>query len=98
MGCCLVRNVVALPLLAFALTACGNGFNFNQIFGKEDDGADSLLDEAKADYDRGDFENAASKCNTLLMRNPDNENAAILLGYIALSQGASTPMKWRGSS
>jgi hypothetical protein len=87
----LSSNIVALSLATMALAACGSSANFNKIFGGEDDAGDTLIDEAKADYDRGDFAGAASKVNTLLTRNPDNEEAAVLMGYIALSQGGIDP-------
>ena len=85
----LSKSVRALVLLAAGIGsyACGNGSNVNRIWGKEDNGGDSLMVESQAAFDAGDFTRAESLARKLTDRNPENENAAILLGFIHLSQG-----------
>src|SRR5436190_963294 len=42
-------------------------------------------------YDRGDFGTAESLANELIAKNPNNEDAAILLGYVWLSKAGVDP-------
>lgn len=90
-----VRFSKAPWVLAFAmsLSGCGASSNFNQIFGKDEDAADRMLEVAKAAYDRGDFEEAEKLTSSLLDRNPDNESAALVLGYTYLSMGGIDPYR-----
>ncbi|MCX6108928.1 MAG: tetratricopeptide repeat protein [Proteobacteria bacterium] len=83
------KSVRALVLLATVIGsyACGSGSNVNKIWGKEDNGGDSLMVESQAAFDAGDFARAESLARKLTERNPENESAAILLGFIHLSQG-----------
>lgn len=74
------------------LCSCGTGSNFNQIWGGHDDGGDSKLLEAQAAYDSKDYETAEKLSRELLARNPDNEAAAIMLGYTMLSIGGIEPI------
>lgn len=83
--------VPAMMFVSTAVAGCGSSTNFNQIWGGDDDGGDTLLAQAQADYDRGDFDSAEDKTTKLLDRNPDNESAAVLLGYTALSKGGIDP-------
>jgi hypothetical protein len=80
-------------MLGLALAGCGSSTNLNQIWGGNDEAGDTLLAEAQASYDRGDFEDAASKTEKLLARNPDHEAAAVLLGYAELSLGGIDPYR-----
>ncbi len=85
-----------LPLvvaLAMSLSACGTSSNFNQIFGKDEESADAMLEIAKAAYDRGDFAKSEELATKLLDRNPDNESAALVLGYTYLSMGGIDPYR-----
>lgn len=80
-------------VLAMSVSACGSSSNFNQIFGKDEDAADAMLEVAKASYDRGDYDKAEDLATKLLDRNPDNEGAAIVLGYTYLSRGGIDPYR-----
>jgi hypothetical protein len=73
-------------------TSCGSSTNLNQIWG-DDNAADSLLLEAQSAYDRGDFNKAEKISSNLVERSPDHEEAAVLLGYIHLSQGGFDPYR-----
>lgn len=75
------------------LSGCGQSSNFNKIWGGDDEASDSLLLEAKAAYDRGDFNRSESLTQKLLDRNPDNEAAAVILGYTYLSLGGIDPYR-----
>lgn len=79
--------------LALPLSACGTSSNFNQIFGKDEEAADVMLEIAKAAYDRGDFDRSEELATKLLDRNPDNEGAALVLGYTYLSMGGIDPYR-----
>jgi hypothetical protein len=78
---------------AASLVGCGAASNFNQIWGGNDEGGDSLYIEARAAYDRGDYDDALKKAEKLIERNPNNEDAAVLLGYIHLSAGGIDPYR-----
>lgn len=93
MRCALSSQLSWTVMLALSVSACGSSSNFNQIFGKDEESADSMLEIAKASYDRGDFDKAEELANKLLDRNPDNEGAAIVLGYTYLSQGGIDPYR-----
>ncbi len=84
-------NIAWLAALSVALTACGTSTNFNQIFGRDETSGDSMVEQAKAAYDRGDFKESEKLATKLLDRNPDNEDAAIVLGYSYLSSGGIDP-------
>ena len=71
---------------------CGSSSNLNQVWGKEDNGGDSLLVEGQAAFDAGTYDRAESIVRKLTERNPDNEDAAILLGYIHLAKGGLEPI------
>ena len=84
---------VAAVMATVLLAGCGSKSNINQIWGGNDEGADSLYMEARAAYDRGDYDAAEEKAQKLVDRNPDNEDAAVLLGYIYLSSGGIDPFR-----
>ena len=71
---------------------CGADSNINQIWGY-DQSADSLMLEARAAYDQGDYEEARIKARKVYDTTSSNEEAAILLGYIHLSEGGIDPFR-----
>ena len=74
-----------------ALVGCGNEANFNKIWGNDDAASDVKFARARAAYDHGDFRAAKDLLESLVARNPDNEQAAVLLGYVYLSTGGIDP-------
>lgn len=87
------RSGVALVGIALLTTACGSSSNLNQIWGGSDDAGDTLLIDARMAYDRGDFSEAEKLAEKLIATNPDNETAAVLLGYAYLSHGGIDPFR-----
>lgn len=87
----LTRKMSILALLAAATAGCGNGANFNKIWGSDDGGLDSLIAQAKINYDKGDFDKAEDFALKAYEINEDNEDAAIILGYVYLSKGGIDP-------
>jgi len=75
----------------FTFVACGSSSNLNKIFGSSDPTSRRLLIEAKAAYNDGDYETAESLINDILVHNADDEDAAVLLGYVYLSQAGMDP-------
>lgn len=86
-------KVLGLFLSTILLCSCGTKSNLNQIWGGDDEGTDSKLAEAKAAYDAGDFDRSENLTSEVLTRNPDNETAAVLLGYTLLSRGGIDPIE-----
>lgn len=86
-------KVIGLFLTAALLCSCGTKSNFNKIWGADDEGSDSKLVEAKAAYDAKDYSRSEKLTTELLDRNPDNESAAIILGYTLLSLGGIEPIE-----
>lgn len=84
-----------LPVLSVAgwLGGCGADTNFNQIWGGEDEGGDGKLLRAKVHYDRGEYGDAMKLAQDLIATNPDNEEAAIVLGFTYLSSGGMDPFR-----
>jgi hypothetical protein len=89
----LTVKVTGLILSMLLLCSCGTASNVNQIWGGDDEGGDSMLAEAKAAYDAKDYDRAEQLSRKLLNRNPDNEEAAIMLGYTMLSRGGIEPIE-----
>ncbi len=83
---------LALMLPVVLLCSCGSASNINQIWGEDDEGSDSMLAEAVAAYDAKDYQRSENLTVKLLERNPDNEAAAIMLGYTMLSKGGIEPI------
>jgi hypothetical protein len=83
----------AISLLVLAISSCGADTNINQIFGGNDNAADTLYTTARAAYDQGNFEDAKALLEEALARNDQNERAAILLGYVHLSLGGIDPYR-----
>ena len=83
---------LALMLPVVLLYSCGSASNINQIWGEDDEGSDSMLAEAVAAYDAKDYQRSENLTVKLLARNPDNEAAAIMLGYTMLSKGGIEPI------
>ncbi len=83
---------LALMLPVALLYSCGSASNVNQIWGEDDEGSDSMLAEAVAAYDAKDYQRSENLSIKLLARNPDNEDAAIMLGYTLLSRGGIEPI------
>jgi len=83
---------LALMLPVVLFYGCGSSSNINQIWGADDEGSDSMLAEAVAAYDSKDYQRAENLTVKLLARNPDNEAAAIMLGYTMLSKGGIEPI------
>ncbi len=83
---------LALMLPVVFLYSCGSASNINQIWGEDDEGSDSMLAEAAAAYDAKDYQRSENLTVKLLARNPDNEAAAIMLGYTMLSKGGIEPI------
>jgi hypothetical protein len=81
-----LSKVVLVGFFLATLASCGAGSNLNQIWA-DDDGVDSLLVRARAAYDRGDFGKASNLAAKALKQDPNNENGAIIMGYISLAQG-----------
>jgi hypothetical protein len=75
------------------LGGCGADTNFNQIWGGEDDGGDGKLLRAKMHYDRGEYGDAMKLAQDLVATNPDNEEAAVVLGFTYLSSGGMDPFR-----
>ena len=78
--------VCAAVISVLGLTSCGNGINFNKVWG-DDEGLDSLIAQAKIYYDKGEFEKAETFAKKAYDINNENEEAAVILGYIHLSLG-----------
>lgn len=85
-GLGIAMRVVVACAAALGLTSCGPETNLTQIWA-DDDGVDSLLVRARAAYDRGSFSDAAGFAQKALKQDGENENGAIILGYISLAQG-----------
>ena len=84
-------SVVSM-LTALLLAGCGASTNFNQLW-PDDEGGDSLYTKARIVYDQGNFEEALESAEKAVELNPDNERAAVLLGYIYLSTGGIDPYR-----
>lgn len=84
-----------LPVVSVAglLGGCGADTNFNQIWGGDDDGGDGKLLRAKMHYDRGEYGDAMKLAQNLVATNPDNEEAAVILGFTYLSSGGMDPFR-----
>lgn len=81
----------ALATLCLMTAGCGTSSNVNRLWGGEDHAGDSLLLESRMAYDRGDFTRAQDLALQLVQRDPNNEDAAVLLGFVNLSQGGIDP-------
>ncbi len=75
------------------LGGCGSSTNLNRIFGSDESGADAIMAEAKVAYDQGQFDHAEELVTPLVDANKDNEEAAVLLGYILLSKAGVDPFQ-----
>ena len=82
--------VVGPVFLVGILSGCGSA-NFNKIWGGDDKALDSLIAQAKIHYDKGDFDKAEDFAEKAYDINDQNEEAAVLLGYINLSKGGIDP-------
>lgn len=85
------RSLVLFALLSPLWVGCGNGANFNKIWGSDEESLDSLMLRARMAYDQGKYEKAQELGEKVLALNQDNEEAAVLLGYTAMSQGGIDP-------
>lgn len=74
-------------ILLFAITACGEASNINgfMMTKGQKTALDVLVFKARQAYDKGDFATADEFANQAYEINPDNEEVAILSGYINLS-------------
>jgi len=86
-----ILQSVASVALVVSLGGCGNGANFNKIWGSDDKALDSLMAQAKIFYDKGEFDKAEDFASQAFDINKQNEEAAVLLGYINLSKGGIDP-------
>lgn len=66
------------------MTAC----NVNQVLvtSDQEESISGLLDQAKYEYDKGNYDEALSLAETAYDKNPAYESSSILLGYIYLSR------------
>lgn len=85
----LKRMLMSLPILPLGILAsCGEDSNFNSFFfadeGKTETVAE-ILAEADAEYNLGNFGDAQQLAEKAYNKDPNNEEAAVLLGYIYMS-------------
>lgn len=83
------KQLMACMGLSALLLGCGESSNINgfMMSGQQKAAIDILLFNAQKAYDQGDFETAEKLSDQAYEINPDNEEAAILSGYVNLSLG-----------
>ncbi len=83
-------------LFLFWFLGCGNGSNLNKfVFAgdKDQEALSTLMERAELAYDRGRIEEAFNLASLAADKAPGSERAAVLLGFISLSQAGSDPFK-----
>ena len=75
--------------------SCSTDSNINQFFvaGKHKEALDVLVAEAQYDYDQGKYDDAITKAEKAFEMNKNNEEVAVLLGYIYLSKAGIDPFQ-----
>ena len=82
-----------IGIIVLTITSCGSKSNVNRIFGSDESGLEATMTEAKVAYDQGQFDHAEDLVSPLVQESPDNEEAAVLYGYIMLSKGGIDPFQ-----
>lgn len=82
---------VKVLMFVFLLTGCGAASNINQMWGKDKDSVDTLMQDAQLAFDRKDFDKAEENALKVLQKNPKIGDAAALLGFVSLAKAGLHP-------